>query len=257
VAEFLSFQRKQVAFAAHIRDPQSAPVPPGIEDRRMGIYRELFFNNLHKLISSTFPVLKKLHSAADWRALVREFMIRHEAQTPYFLEIPREFLSFLEHEHVATEGDYPFLFELAHYEWVELALSVSPDQDDMSRIDADGDLLDGVPVKSVLAWSLQYRFPVHRISPAFKPDAPRDQPTFLAVWRKPDDELGFMELNPLSARLLGLVDSNAELRSGRQLLLELARDLAHEDPDAFVGHGAGALQELHRAGIIPGTRRPA
>ncbi len=257
MADLRHFQQRQYAFAAHIRDPQSVPAPPGIEDRRMGIYRELFFNNLHKLISSTFPVLKKLHTAGAWRDLVREFMMRHEAQTPYFLEIPREFLSFLEHEHVATESDYPFLLELAHYEWAELALSVSPEQDDMSRIDGDGDLLEGVPVKSVLAWSLQYRFPVHRISPTFLPDTPGEQPTFLAVWRKPDDELGFMELNSLSARLLGLVESNEESRSGRQLLLRLATDLAHADPDAFVVHGAGALQDLHRAGIIPGTRRPA
>ncbi len=256
MADLLAFQRKQVAFAAHIRDPQSVPAPAGIEDRRMAIYRELFFNNLYKLIGSTFPVLKKIHTAADWRALVREFMIRHEAQTPYFLEIPREFLSFLEHGHVATESDYPFLLELAHYEWAELALSVLPDQDDMTCIDADGNLLEGVPVKSVLAWSLQYRFPVHRISPTFKPDSPGEQPTFLAVWRKPDDELGFMELNPLSARLLELVESNPERRSGRQLLLGLASDLAHADADAFVAHGAGALQELHRVGIVPGTRRP-
>ena len=257
MAKHLPFQQKQYAFAAHIRDPQSVPAPQGIEDRRMGIYRELFFNNLYKLISSTFPVLKRLYAKDDWRALVREFMVRHEAQTPYFLEIPREFLLFLEREHVATEKDYPFLLELAHYEWAELALSVSPEQDDMSRIDADGDLLEGVPVKSVLAWSLQYRFPVHRISPTFKPESPGEQPTFLAVWRKPDDELGFMELNPVSARLLGLVESNPELQSGRQLLLELARELAHADPDAFVVHGASALQELHRAGIVPGTHRPA
>jgi hypothetical protein len=257
VTDLLAFQQKQYAFAAHIRDPKSVPAPQGIEDRRMGIYRDLFFNNLHKLISNTFPVLRKLHTAEDWRALVREFMMRHEAKTPYFLEIPKEFLLFLENEHVATDDDYPFLFELAHYEWAELALSVSPDQDDMSRIDADGDLLEGVPVKSALAWSLQYRFPVHRISPTFKPEAPGEQPTFLAVWRKPDDELGFMELNPLSARLLALVESNAESSSGRELLRGLASDLAHADPDAFVIHGASALHELYRVGIIPGTRRQA
>ncbi|MCI0518299.1 MAG: putative DNA-binding domain-containing protein [Woeseiaceae bacterium] len=253
-ADRLPFQQKQIAFAAHIRDPQSVPVPPGIEDRRMAIYRELFFNNLHKLISNTFPVLRKLHNAEDWRGLVREFMIRHEAQTPYFLEIPREFLAFLEHEHVAREKDYPFLLELAHYEWAELALSVSPEQDDMSVIDADGDLLAGVPVKSVLAWLLQYRYPVHRISPTYIPEVPGEQPTFLAIWRKPDDELGFMELNPLSARLLALVESNPKSRNGRELLLGLAVEMRHADPDVFLIHGAGALQELYRAGIIAGTR---
>lgn len=257
MAELPEFQRKQYAFAAHIRDPQTRPVPEGIEDRRMGIYRDLFFNNLHNLISNTFPVLKKLHSKDDWRALIREFMVRHESQTPYFLEIPREFLAYLEHEHVAQENDYPFLLELAHYEWAELALSVSTDEDDLSRIDPDGDLLQGVPIKSVLAWPLAYRFPVHRISHSFKPRQPGDQTTFLALWRKPDDELGFMELNPLSARLLELVQSNTELCNGRELLLALAAEMNYPDAEAFLVHGLNALQELHVAGIVPGTLRTA
>jgi hypothetical protein len=257
VAKLPEFQRKQYAFAAHIRDPQTTPVPEGIEDRRMAIYRDLFFNNLHNLISSTFPVLKKLHGKDDWHALIREFMVCHQSQTPYFLEIPREFLAFLEHEHVIHENDYPFLLELAHYEWAELALSVSTDTDDLSRIDPDGDLLQGVPVKSVLAWPLTYRFPVHRVSRSFKPREPGDQATFLALWRKPDDELGFMELNPLSARLLELVESNAEQRSGRELLLALAAEMNHPDAAAFLVHGLNALQALHVAGIVPGTLRTA
>ena len=56
------FQEKQYAFAAHIRDPEHVAAPEGVEDRRMAIYRELFFNNLKNLLSSTFPLLKKLHS---------------------------------------------------------------------------------------------------------------------------------------------------------------------------------------------------
>lgn len=252
MAEWADFQEKQLAFAAHIRDPARNSPPDGIEDRRMAIYRELFFNNLYKLLGSTFPVLRKLHSEGEWRALVREFMVRHRAQTPYFLEIPQEFLVFLESEHVATDEDFPFLLELAHYEWAELALSISEASDDLTQIDTDGDLLQGVPVRSALAWSLSYRFPVHRISPDFKPDKPGEQPTFLAIWRKPDDELGFMELNPVSARLLELIDSNERERSGEELLRALATEMNYPDPDAFLRHGAAALQELHRNGIVPG-----
>jgi hypothetical protein len=53
VAKVPEFQQKQYAFAAHIRDPEQNPAPAGVEDRRMAIYRELFFNNLHNLIGST------------------------------------------------------------------------------------------------------------------------------------------------------------------------------------------------------------
>jgi uncharacterized protein len=255
VAEQPAFQRKQFAFAAHIRNPDVNPAPAGIEDRRMAVYRELFFNNLYKLISNTFPVLCKLYRPDQWRALIREFMVLHEAQTPYFLEIPREFLAFLEHEHVAADDDYPFLVELAHYEWAELALSVAEDQDDMSCVDRRGDLLKAIPVTSVLAWSLSYRFPVHRISPTFIPTQPGAQPTCLTMWRKPDDELGFMELNPVTARLLDSVASNPERLTGQELLRNLAEELHYADPEAFLLHGASALSELRDKGIILGTRR--
>jgi hypothetical protein len=155
VADLPEFQRKQYEFAAHIRDPEKNAAPPGIEDRRLAIYRDLFFNNLQSLLGSTFPVLKKLSGKERWRELIREFMAHHQAQTPYFLEIPKEFLAFLEQEHTPQADDFPFLLELAHYEWVELALSVSADSNDMTGIDPDGDLLDGVPVISVLAWPLE------------------------------------------------------------------------------------------------------
>ena len=70
------FQKKQYEFAAHIRDPEHNPAPDGVEDRRMAIYRELFFNNLLKLISNTFPVLRKLHRPEHWRGTVPEQRVR-------------------------------------------------------------------------------------------------------------------------------------------------------------------------------------
>ena len=163
MAEKVDFQQKQRAFAAHIRDPQHAPAPGEIEDRRMGIYRELFFNNLLSLLSSTFPVLAKLHDKKKWHGMIREFMARHESRTPYFLEIPQEFLAFLETEYQAGADDFPFLNELAHYEWVELALSVSEEANDLSGIDVDGDLLDNTPGKPARAGNRSELFPVHRI----------------------------------------------------------------------------------------------
>ena len=252
MAELPEFQRKQYEFAAHIRDPENNAAPAGIEDRRMAIYRDLFFNNLQSLLGSTFPVLKKISGKERWQRLIREFMVRHEAQTPYFLEIPKEFLAFLEHEHQPDADDFPFLLELAHYEWVELALSVSVDSDDPDAVDPDGDLLEGVPVMSVLAWSLAYRFPVHRISQSFLPTDPGEQPIYLAVYRNLENDISFMELNAVTAGLLDKISNNAEQKSGRELLIALSGDIEF-DPDVLVEHGAAALVELRAAGILLGT----
>jgi len=254
MAERPDFQQTQYAFAAHIRDPEHNPAPVGIEDRRMAIYRRLFFNNLLSLLSSTFPVLKKIHSREDWQRLIRQFMIHHRAETPYFLEIPREFLAFLQSDYPGSGQAYPFINELAHYEWVELDLSVSTRQNDLSLVNADGDLLTGVPVKSVLACLLAYSYPVHRISAGYLPDEPGEQPTWLCVYRKQDDELGFMELNPVTARLLQLIEANDAGRTGGELLGDLASEIGY-DADSLLLHGSDALEGMRRQEILLGTRK--
>jgi hypothetical protein len=255
VADVPEFQRKQYAFAAHIRNPELHPPPGGVEDRRMTIYRELFFNNILNLLGSTFPVLKKLHEPKKWRRMVREFMSQHRSHTPLFLEIPHEFLAFLEKERAAADDDFPFLQELAHYEWIELALSISARTNDLSLVDAQGDFLDGAPVLSTLAWPLTYRFPVHRISPEFKPTAAGGQATHLVMFRKTDDELGFMELNPITAQLLDRIGKNDEEASGRELLLRLAEAIRYPDADALLRHGCQAMEQMRHSEILLGVKK--
>ena len=73
---------------------------------------------------------------------------------------------------------------------------------DLTGIDPDGDLIAGRPVLSPLAWVLAYDYPVHQISPANQPHEPAGQSTFLVVYRNRDDQVGFMEINAVTARLL-------------------------------------------------------
>lgn len=253
MAEKPDFQEKQYAFARHIRDPKNNPAPANTDDRRMAVYRELFFNNLRSLLSQTFPVLKKLHTKEKWDSFIRQFMIKHEAQTPYFLQIPKEFLQFLQDEYELQDDDFPFLVELAHYEWVELALSVSDAVNDDSGIDRDGNLLDGIPVHSRLAWTYVYQFPVHRISADYKPDAPGAQANHLTICRKANDDMDFMELNPVTARLLEMIEDN-DAETGRELLTRLGKELNYADTDKLIEHGLLAMQEMLEAEILLGVK---
>lgn len=247
------FIRQQYAFAAHIRDPDNAPAPAEIEDRRMGIYRELFYNNVEGFISSTFPVLRELHDDPDWHAMVRDYFHHHRAHTPLFLEMPREFLTWLHDERTPQPGDMPFLYELAHYEWTELALTISEDTIDLDSVNPDGDLLAGVPVLSPLVWHMTYAFPVHRIGPDFVPGENDSSPTSLVVYRDRDDAVGFMEINPVTKRLLELVEGN-EADSGRDLLSRIAREMGHPDPDVVINGGHEILLNLKKKDIITGTK---
>ena len=64
--------RLQKSFAAHIRDPQRVAAPEGVEDRRMEIYRDLFFNNIKNFISGNFPVLRTLYEDDARTTLCRD-----------------------------------------------------------------------------------------------------------------------------------------------------------------------------------------
>ncbi len=252
--ESREFQAKQYEFAAHIRDPENTVAPADIEDRRMSIYRNLFFNNLYNLLGTFFPVLKELHSDAKWGQFIRAFMRQHRARTPYFLQLPEEFLAFLQNEYEMQDDDFPFLTELAHYEYAELALSVSADEVDAENVNPAGDLLAEVPVKSELAWAFAYNFPVHRISPEHLPENPTDEPVYLAIYRRRDDEVGFLELNAVTAALLDAVENNASGLAGESLLRNLAEKIGYSDVDALVRHGSAALEEMRQLEIISGTR---
>lgn len=257
MAELPEFQKKQFAFAAHIRDPDHVAAPTGVEDRRMAIYRELFFNNIRNLLANMFPVLRKLHTDEKWHSLIRQFMQRHRAETPYFLQLPQELLDFLQNEYTLQDDDYPFLIELAHYEYIELALSISEDVNEFADVDPEGDLLTNIPVKSELAWVYAYQYPVHRISPDYIPEEPAEEPVFLAVFRRENDKVGFMELNPITAKLLEAISENETQQTGEQLLRTLAEEINYTDVDALIQHGVAALKEMRQLEILTGTRSPA
>jgi len=248
------FIRRQYEFAAHIRDPDHQPAPGDVEDRRMAIYRELFYNNVEGFLSNTFPVLRVLHEDDRWHTMARAFFAHHLSQTPLFLEIPREFLNWLENEYLAQPGDLPFVQELAHYEWVELALSISEENITAADVDPGGDLLVGIPVLSPLAWHLAYQYPVHRIGPDYRPDQPGDSMTCLVVYRNREDEIGFIEINPVTKRLLELIEAD-KVESGQQLLNRIATEISHPQPEVVINSGLEILKGLAEKDIILGTKK--
>lgn len=247
------FINTQFNFTAHIRDPEHVPLPDGIEARRMKIYSDLFYNNIEGFISSSFPVLKTVYSEEDWHSMVRDFFIKHRCETPYFLEIAEEFLAYLQHTRTPQPQDPAFLIELAHYEWVELALMVADEEIDLKGINPNGDLLDAHPQVSSLAWSLAYQYPVHQISADFTPEQAASTASYLVVYRDRNDSVEFMEVNPVTARLLQLINEDQKI-SGRQALKQIADELQTSDTDSIIQAGHDALQQLQQHGIIVGSK---
>jgi len=248
------FQQLQYQFAAHIRNPDKYEKPADIEDRRMGIYRDLFFNNVEGFLSGNFPVFKQLCADDYWHRLARNFFDNHHCHTPYFLEIGQEFMAYVANEREPEAEDPVFMQELLHYEWVELALDASEVELTLDDVNANGDLLAGHPVQSPLAWLLSYQFPVHCIRPEYQPDKPSEQPTFLIAYRNREDEVNFMEVNSVTGRLLNLLSEDENL-SGEQALLQIANEMQHPELQQVVKGGLETLEHLRAKGIILGTKQ--
>jgi hypothetical protein len=246
------FQQLQRQLTGYVRDPAAQAPPMGVEPRRLKIYQELFFNNIEGFVSGTFPVLRSLYSAERWQALVREFMVAHYCQTPYFLEISQEFLAFIQHRPLRAD-DPAFLVELAHYEWVELALDVAEDDVDAVELIRDGDLLVQQPVLSPVAWPLAYQYPVHKLGPSYQPEVAPAEPSYLVVYRNRADEVKFMELNDVSARLLALLQERASV-SGEQTLRQLATELHHPNPEQVISSGLDLFEQFRCCDIVLGSR---
>lgn len=238
---------QQWELTRHLRDPQASPAPAGIEDRRLGVYRELLFNNIEGLLSGNFPVLSQLLGPQRWPALVRDFYRDHRCRTPLFAEIAREFLRYLDER---EDLQPPFLPELAHYEWVELALQLSQAQApaDDSGIE-DAALLDHGPRLSPLAWPLAYAWPVHRLGPDYQPAQPPPAPTLLLLRRQADGQVRFSELSPLAFRLVQRLGESPAL-TAREQLLALAAEAGSDDRDGFLALGHDLLRQMRASGVI-------
>jgi uncharacterized protein len=243
----------QRRFAAHLRDPATAPAPEGIEERRLQVYRELFFDNLSTSLAGTFPALHGILGTERWARLARDFYRDYRCQTPLFLEIPREFVDYLADARAARPDDPPFLYELAHYEWIELALAI--DEHDLADVAADrsGDLLAGVPVLSPLAWPLAYRFPVHRLGPEYQPADPPAEPSFYIARRDRADEVGFIQVNAVTLRLVEYLQQDPD-RTGTAHLKSLADELPQLERSVVLSGGAAALKEMLEADVVLGVR---
>ncbi len=240
------FQRFQFAFARHVRDPRGATRPAGVPARRMGLYNELLYNNIENSLNACFPVARALLGARRWPRLVRAFFRDWRCQTPHYREIPREFVRYLME---AAADQPPWLMELAHYEWAELAVDIM-DAPPAPAFDPEGDLLDGRPVLAPALMNLAYAWPVHQIGPAHRPRRPA--PTRLLVFRRADDTVGFMELNHVSARLVSLLQEDAP--TGRVAARRRAADHYHPQPHAVVAGAAAGHADLREAGARVGAR---
>jgi uncharacterized protein len=245
------FKSAQRLFSSYLRDPDNKPKPSNLNETRLSVYRNAVFANIEGFLSDNFPRVREFYDEQSWQALVRDYIVRHSSNTACFVELPLEFLSYIEHVR-DDEIDPPFLYELAHFEWLETLIST--DERKLPQVvSSGGDLLNGIPVFNPLVLLVRYSYPVHLTALHLTFSEIPEEPTFIVAFRRQNHQFGYRDVNMVTARLVELL-SSAEALTGRQLLETLAAEIGAEDSDAIIAGGTDILMRLRDDEIILGCK---
>jgi hypothetical protein len=239
-----TFQQQQRQFLNYLRQPQATRLPAGFAPERLAVYVDLLYNKFDESLSACFPVIHSLLSKKDWRKLLQDFIAEHRCLTPYYREIPDEFLHYLQQERQQPD-DWPFLAELAHFEWIELQLSIAEAEPVTRKPLSDTELLANIPIFAPVMQLLHYRWPVQDIGPNCLPNLPPESVNLILGFRDREDQVRFISLSPATAQLIALLDSGL---TGQQALQALNGGECQETQ--FLEFGRRTLVDLHQQDVI-------
>ncbi len=184
-------------FGAMLRGPYSALTNTGREK----IYYHLLRANLHEVLANIYPRVIDNVGAENWAFLLDEFLRQHRAATPYFYQLPDEFLSFLWHNKAEYE-QWPWLWALAHFEWMELVATVA----DEALPAPNTALIRCTP----LLYYCQYEYAVYPLDKEYTALARRAYPWQGVVYRNGQHEVQWFALEPWPALLLQAILQHKE-----------------------------------------------
>lgn len=218
------FHASQATFTAWLRDPDHAPAPAHLDDGRLRLFERMVFNDIHALVGDCFPRCVTLLGLHRWQRLLRRYLVEHRCTTPLFTELAGEFVRWLR---ACPALPHPALAELAHFEWVGVALH---------QLDADAlpgtapfDPLHAPLRRSPLAWPLFYRWPVHLHDARLEARPVPAPPHALLARRDAHGRVHFMSLGSQAAHLLVDIGQHPGLR-GSQYLQRLSAGTAGDPP---------------------------
>lgn len=233
--------------AAFLADPAAFGAGRGLDEadqralvryqRRLRVYRDLVRGALEDPLPDCFPHTHRiLDDAEAWDACVDAFIASRAVRSPYYRDINPTFVAWLA-EGGWGQDRWPFLLQLAHFEWMELEVLRWPEDSAPAGLAAE----PAPPLHAVFSGAfrnLAYAWRVHESSEA----EPRPDPgaAHLACFRDRDLDFRVLELDPRSSAFLARALEGASLG-------EAAEGAGLEPADAL-----GLMVRLHREGAVLG-----
>lgn len=233
----------QMSLGQYLRSPETQTLPEGVDARRAQVYEDLLIRNIRGFLGNCFPVCKTLIDEAAWLALTRRFFRDWRSESPFFKDIPAEFLAFLQNSN-ALETLPDWFYELAHYEWVELYIETAKTYktDETNKTTADE---NKIYLQHPLL-ALSYQWPVHKICADFIPQNPH--PSYLLVYRNPQNSVKFNEISPATFVLIQTLQQGALSRN--ELYEQLSENLQTANTPDFRNFCSDTLRLLIEQAVI-------
>ena len=189
-----SYLKTVQEFAHKVKQPASLSSMPFDQDKSE-LYHSLVVGSISSVISPCFPVLTSILSEQQWQIIVKEFLTKYQHDTYLYNRLAYDMVKFLQ-QHNITE--YPFSAELAHYEWIELEISLIDEQPE-NMPDLSNSLLTTSFQLSNLARILNYQYDVENICQEYIPSKPLS--SYLIVY-KLNNAINFSKISEINFQIL-------------------------------------------------------
>jgi len=189
----------QQRFARAIREGEAVD---GLPQDRLNVYIRLIRNNIHSFIDRCYTETPQYLDSGEWGRLKEGFVRDARAQTPYFQEIPGEFLQYCQSLPLSDD-----LLALMDFEHTQLLAETA--QTDSQTTHADSD--DLAYTLSPVAFVRRYQYDVT--------DELQEVETAVLVWRNSEDDVMYQTLDGFGALLLETLAETPTSLNGLQTML--------------------------------------
>ena len=179
----------QHRFAQAIREGKAAD---GLPQERLNVYIRLIRNNIHSFIDRCYTETLQYFDSEEWGRLKEGFVRDARAQTPYFQEIPGEFLRYCQSLPL-SDG----ILALMDFEYTQLLAEVAQISD-IPNIRYSNDIKYTL---SPTVFIRRYRYDVI--------DSLQEIDWGLLIWRDSEDNVMYQTLDDFEAMLLEMMNSSS------------------------------------------------
>lgn len=240
------FRQSQFALARYLRNPLAVLPPEEVTIEDAIACTQAMAAHLSEVLDTAFPVTHALLGEDLWQQAVRLFLKEAPSHAPWAGAVQRAFVAHVS-QSPSMQGLPAWLQDLAHYEWLQNAVSTA--SVNWPAFDVHGDVMQRAVVLNPTHVEAVYEWPLHGTSDEHKLNDM--QHIYVSMLRDVNDELHVFDSSMFRSQLLDLL---REGQTGVQALLTLARWLSHPEPETFVHEAKPVMLQLQREGVVLGTR---